>query len=123
MHRSRLNRQNSRQQAATLDAFANPGVLPLDGVLCIANVQAVVRALGRAVGMSPSDTFQFIVSASELTGSVFEKSPREGRVLLRFLRKKKSVGMEIALEWQNELGQEAHAAKRWETSTQAGGLW
>ena len=37
----------------SLDAFTDPVVLPIDGALCIANMQVVARALSQAAGMSP----------------------------------------------------------------------
>ena len=81
-----------------LDAFTDPVVLSIDGALRLAHVQAVVRALGQAVGMSPSGTFRLIVGASELAGPLFQGSPPEGKILLRLLRNDRSVGMEIILE-------------------------
>ncbi|MCX5787122.1 MAG: hypothetical protein NTX64_01240, partial [Elusimicrobia bacterium] len=56
------------------------------------------RALSQAVGMSSFGTCQFILGASELIGSLFHGSPRGGRILLRLLRNRKSVGIEMVLE-------------------------
>ena len=85
------------------DAFTHPVVLPIDGPLCVANMQVVARALSQAVGMSPFGISQFIIGASELVGSLFHGSPREGRILLRLLRNRKSVGIEMVLECE-EIG-------------------
>ena len=88
--------------SSALDAFTDPVVLPIDGALCVANMQVVARALSQAVGMSSSGTCQFILGASELIGSLFHGSPRGGRILLRLLRNRKSVGIEMVLECEGD---------------------
>jgi len=84
------------------DAFTDPVVLPMDGALCLGDVQAVVRALSRAAAMSPALTSQLIAGVTALAGSLCHGSSQEGRLLLRLMRDGASVGMEVVLECEGE---------------------
>ena len=76
--------------------------LPMDGNLRLVEVQAVVRALSRAVAMSPALTCQLIVAATELVGSLCGSPAHGTRLLLRLDRRGASVGMEVVLECEGK---------------------